>query len=233
MESLVKSGVSIHFLDLTDEASIEEFVAEVLKRESRIDVLINNAGYGTYGSVEDISISEAREQFEVNLFGLARLTQLVLPTMREQGSGTIINLSSMGGKVYTPLGAWYHATKHALEGWSDCLRIEVAQFGIDVVIIEPGAIETEFEEVLINPLLERSKNGPYETLAGKMVKATRDTFSSGKASKPSVIANVIVKAVESKKPNTRCVAGYLAKPTLVARALLPDRVFDWVIRTFM
>ncbi|MCL4162006.1 UNVERIFIED_CONTAM: hypothetical protein GTU68_051582, partial [Idotea baltica] len=143
MESLTESGVSAHFLDLTEEDSIEEFVADVLKREGRIDVLVNNAGYGVYGSVEDVSIREAREQFEVNLFGLARLTQLVLPTMRDQGSGTIINLSSMGGKVYTPLGSWYHATKHALEGWSDCLRIEVAQFGINVSIIEPGAIETE------------------------------------------------------------------------------------------
>ena len=233
MGPFTEAGVSVHFLDLTDDDSIEEFVADVLKREGRIDALINNAGYGVYGSIEDISLSEARDQFEVNLFGLARLTQLVLPTMREQGSGTIINLSSMGGKVYTPLGAWYHASKHALEGWSDCLRIEVASFGIKVVIIEPGAIETEFDQVLIDPLLERSKGGPYETLAGRMAKATRDTFSSGKASNPSVIAKVIVRAIESKRPKTRYVAGYLARPTMIARAILPDRVFDWIIRTFM
>ena len=233
MQPLADAGASVHFLDLTSESTIEEFVAEVLKREGRIDVLVNNAGYGVYGAIEDISLYEARRQLEVNLFGLARITQLVLPTMRKQGSGTIINLSSMGGKVYTPLGAWYHATKHALEGWSDCLRIEVSPFGINVSIIEPGAIETEFDEVLVPPLLERSQGGPYETLAGKMATATRKTFASGKASNPSVIANLIVKASESKKPRTRYVAGYLARPTMIARALLPDRAFDWVIRTFL
>ncbi|MEC5125537.1 oxidoreductase [Verrucomicrobiales bacterium BCK34] len=233
MNGLTASGISVHFLDLTDENSIEEWVADILKREGRIDVLVNNAGYGVYGSVEDISIREAKEQFEVNLFGLARITQLVLPTMREQGSGTIINLSSMGGKVYTPLGAWYHASKHALEGWSDCLRIEVAPFGIHVAIIEPGAIETGFDKVLVDPLIERSQGGPYETLAGKMAKATRATFGSGRASSASVIARVIVKVIESKRPGTRYIAGYLARPTMIARAILPDRLFDWVIRTFL
>ena len=107
-----------------------------------MDVLINNAGYGLYGAMEDTSLEDARYQFDVNLFGLARLTQLVLPHMREHNFGRIINTSSVGGKIYTPLGSWYHATKHALEGWSDCLRLEVAPFGIDVVIIEPGAIVT-------------------------------------------------------------------------------------------
>ena len=115
-----------------------------------VDVLINNAGYGLYGAMEDTSLEDARYQFEVNLFGLARLTQLVLPHMRKQNFGRIINTSSVGGKIYTPLGSWYHATKHALEGWSDCLRLEVAPFGIDVIIIEPGAIITEFGEATVS-----------------------------------------------------------------------------------
>lgn len=131
-------------------------------------MLVNNAGFGCYGAVEDTPINDARYQFEVNLFGLARLTQLLLPKMREKGAGKIINMSSMGGKMYTPLGAWYHASKHALEGWSDCLRLELAQFGIDVVIIEPGAIKTEFGDVMAAPMLERSGSGAYSAIAQKM-----------------------------------------------------------------
>ncbi len=233
MESLKDSGASIRHLDVTDEDSITRLVDEILTKEGRIDALVNNAGFGVYGSVEDVEIDEARRQFEVNLFGLARLTQLVLPNMRERQSGVIVNVSSMGGKVYTPVGAWYHATKHALEGWSDCLRIEVAQFGIKVVIVEPGAIQTDFAEVVIEPMLERSENGPYIGLARRMAKATRDTYESGKASPPSLIADVIVKAVESRRPKIRYAVGYLAKPILLARRILGDRLYDRMIEKFL
>ena len=138
MKNLEEEGIAVVSLDLTDYASIEAAVNTVIEKEGRIDVLVNNAGYGSYGSVEEVSIEEAKRQFEVNLFGLARITQLVLPIMRKQGSGRIVNISSMGGKIYTPFGAWYHATKFAVEGWSDCLRIELKQFGFDVVLVEPG-----------------------------------------------------------------------------------------------
>ena len=121
-------------MDITNEDDIQRIVDEIIEKEGKIDVLFNNAGYAIYGAVEDITIDEARRQFEVNIFGLASLTQKVLPYMRAKRSGTIINTSSIGGKIYSPLGAWYHATKHALEGWSDCLRLEVKQFNIDVVI---------------------------------------------------------------------------------------------------
>lgn len=145
MNDLAELGVLPVRLDISEPNEIESLASTILGEVGRIDVLVNNAGFGLYGAVEDVGIEEARHQFEVNLFGLARLTQLLLPAMREKKSGNIVNISSMGGKVYTPLGAWYHATKHALEGWSDCLRLELAPFGIRVVIIEPGLIETGFD----------------------------------------------------------------------------------------
>ncbi|MDP4582489.1 MAG: oxidoreductase, partial [Verrucomicrobiales bacterium] len=219
MQALREAGAVVHALDVTDETSISAVVSSILENEGRLDVLVNNAGYGVYGAIEEVSIEEARDQFEVNLFGIARLTQLILPSMRTAGSGTIINISSMGGRVYTPLGGWYHASKHALEGWSDCLRLELAPFGIRVVIIEPGAVGTEFGELAVVPLLERSGNGPYAETAHKMAAATRRTFSSGKASPPSLIADLIVKVVRSRRPRTRYVSGYLARPVLIARRL--------------
>ncbi|MAS95165.1 MAG: short-chain dehydrogenase/reductase [Verrucomicrobiales bacterium] len=229
MQPLEKAGATIHFLDVTDETSMNEVVESV----GPVDVLINNAGFGLYGAVEDVTIDEARKQFEVNLFGLARMTQLVTPGMRERGSGLIMNISSMGGKVFTPLGAWYHASKHALEGWSDCLRIELAPFDIDVAIVEPGAIETEFCEQLIPPLLERSKSGSYEELAEKMAEATRRTYAGGKTTPASKTGKVLADIVDSKRRKTRYVTGYLAKPIIMMRRLMPDRLFDWIIRKFM
>jgi NAD(P)-dependent dehydrogenase (short-subunit alcohol dehydrogenase family) len=233
MQGVQEAGAVVHSLDVTDTVSIENLVEAILETEGRIDLLVNNAGIGVYGSVEEVSLEDARRQFEVNLFGLAELTRLVLPSMREQGSGTIVNLSSMGGKVYTPFGAWYHASKHALEGWSDCLRLEVAPFGIRVIIIEPGAIQTEFGELAIGPLLERSGNGPYRTEVQKMAKATRRTFESKRVSNASLIAVLIVKAAQSRRPKTRYVAGHLARPVMLARSVLGDRLFDWMIRRFL
>ena len=124
--------------------------------------MVNNAGYGLYGSIEEVTIKDARYQFEVNLFGLARLTQLLLPGMRHKKSGKIINISSIGAKIYGPLGAWYYGTKHALEGWSNCLRVEVKQFGIKVVIIEPGLIATGFGDVMTDSLMNISGKGHYK-----------------------------------------------------------------------
>lgn len=233
MESLARAGAVVHPLDVTCEDSITALVSRIEADHGHLEVLVNNAGIGVYGSVEEVPMGEARRQFEVNLFGIARLTQLVLPAMRAAGSGTIVNVSSIGGRVYTPMGAWYHASKHALEGWSDCLRLEVAPFGIRVVVVEPGAIETEFAEIAIAPLLERSEGGPYGDFARKMAAATRRAYLDKKASSPDLIAGIIVKAVESKRPKTRYVAGYLGKPVIWARRLLGDRGFDWMVRKFL
>jgi len=180
--------------------------------------------------VEDISLDEARYQFEVNLFGLARLTQLVLPYMRQQKAGKIVNVSSVGGKIHVPMGAWYIATKHALEGWSDCLRLETKLFNIDVIIIEPGAIATEFDDVATAPLLQRSGEGPYGEMAQALAKTSRRFQNDPNGSSPpSVIANTISKALKARRPRTRYAAGKLAKPLLWVRRWGSDRMMDWVL----
>ena len=217
-------------MDITVDEDVVAAVKHIQAGHGGIDVLVNNAGFGMYGSMEESAITDARYQFEVNLFGMARLTQLALPEMRKKGIGTIINISSMGGKIYTPLGSWYHATKHAVEGWSDCLRIELAPFGIHVVIIEPGVIATEWGNVLLEPMLKRSGNGPYQNLTQAMAKAMRSTYDKkGATSAPTVVAEVIVKAVRARRPNTRYVIGKMAKPLLFIRKYFGDRFFDMAI----
>jgi NAD(P)-dependent dehydrogenase (short-subunit alcohol dehydrogenase family) len=143
MQPLADAGAHVFAMDVTDDASMVAGIERIIDEQGRIDVLVNNAGYGSYGAVEDVPIEEARRQFEVNVFGLARLIQLATPHMRAQRSGRIINISSIGGKFYEPFGGWYHATKFAVEGLSDSLRLELKPFGVDVVIIEPGPIITE------------------------------------------------------------------------------------------
>ena len=144
MDAVGASGGHVLPMDVTNDADLERVVRTILDQQGRIDVLVNNAGFGLYGAAEDVPLEQARYQLEVNLFGPARLTQLVLPHMRKQRSGTIVNVSSMGGEIAFPLGAWYHASKHALEAYSDALRQEVRRFGIEVVLIQPGLIKTEF-----------------------------------------------------------------------------------------
>lgn len=210
-------------MDMADYTSLEKGVKEVIKKEGRIDVLWNNAGFGLYGPVEDVPIETAKYQFEVNIFGLARLTQLVTPHMRKQKSGLIINTSSMGGKIYFPLGAWYHASKHALEGFSDCLRIELKQFGIKVVILEPGAIETNFGGPLLENLKKLPKNSAYKSMI--------DTFmgmdmSSMKASPTSLISKTIQEIISSEDPKRRYLVGSMAKPLVYMRKWLGDGYLD-------
>ena len=229
MGDLVKAGGHAVALDVTDEAKVREVVARILDEAGRIDVLINNAGFGLYGAVEDTSLDDARRQFDVNLFGVAAMTKAVLPAMRAEKSGRIINITSMGGKLHTPLGAWYHASKHALEGWSDCLRLEVSQFGIDVVIVEPGAIATEFGAVLTQPMVDRSGNGPYGQMTRAVAKATNATYEKGGSSPVSVVAKTISKANAAKRPKTRYVVGKYARPLLFMRRWLSDRAFDGIV----
>ncbi|MCB9232640.1 MAG: oxidoreductase [Bacteroidia bacterium] len=227
MQDLVAAGGFALEMDVTNETQIKSGVKQVVDAQGRIDVLINNAGYGLYGAVEDIPLDQARRQFEVNIFGLAAITKEVLPHMRAANRGTIINVSSMGGKMYTPLGAWYHATKHALEGWSDCLRLELSQFNIDVVVVEPGAIATEFGDVVVDPMLKNSGKGPYQKLAHDIANATREIYSKPNAASPaSVIANVMSRAVSARRPQTRYVAGKMARPLMFIRKYFGDRIFD-------
>lgn len=225
MQELVNAGGNAVQMDVTDHEQVKEEINKIIQKEGRIDVLVNNAGFAIWGAVEEVSYTDASRQFEVNLFGLAEVTKAVLPVMRNQKSGKIINVSSIGGKIYTPLGAWYHATKHALEGWSDCLRLEVKEFGIDVIIIEPGAIKTEFGEVMTNNF-SKSENGPYAQLAKGMEAALENSEKPGNSSAPQVIADTISKAIKTSKPKTRYAAGKMASQTLFFRHWFSDRFFD-------
>src|ERR1700712_5218897 len=147
MEDIRQLGVKVLEMDVTDEQSMIKGVDTIIKAEGKIDVLVNNAGFGSYGPLEDVPIEDARYQLEVNVFGAARLIQLVLPSMRKHHWGRIINISSVGGKITTPFGGWYHASKFALEGMSDTLRKEVEPFGIDVVVIEPGGVKSDWASI--------------------------------------------------------------------------------------
>lgn len=229
MNDLKSKGMGVVALDLTNDASIVEAVDVVFEKEGRIDILINNAGYGSYGAVEDVPLDEARRQFEVNLFGMARLTQLVLPIMRRQQSGRIVNISSMGGKVYTPMGAWYHATKHAVEGWSDCLRLELKQFGIDVVVVEPGIIKTPWGAVATENLKKTSGTGPYTAFANKVAASFEKMEASKQPTDAAVLGQTIAKAATARKPKTRYVKGHMAALTIAIRKWFGDKVFDKVI----
>jgi short-subunit dehydrogenase len=229
MEDLRDAGAQTLRMDISIEADVVAAVDTILAQTGGVDVLINNAGFGLYGPMEEIGMDEARYQFEVNVFGPARLTQLLLPTMRARKAGKIVNITSMGGKIYTPLGSWYHATKHALEGWSDCLRVELAPLGIDVVVVEPGLIETGFGDVVSDGLLKRSGTGPYAKMTKSVAGGTRNTYGQGSATPPGVIADVVGEAVAARRPRTRYVKGKFAKMLIAMRAWLGDRMFDRIM----
>lgn len=232
MAELKACGIKLLVMDVTDEDSMVDGINEIIKNENRIDVLVNNAGYGSYGALEDVPLSEARYQFEVNIFGLARLTQLVLPTMRAQRSGKIINVSSIGGSLGEPHGSWYHATKFALEGMSDSLRMELKQFGIDVVVIKPGAIITEWNTIARENMKKVSGKTVYGNLVEKHVKMFER--ADGKmGSHPIVIAKVIKKAALARDPKTRYAAGGGATLILFVRRILSDKMFDKMMLSMM
>jgi NAD(P)-dependent dehydrogenase (short-subunit alcohol dehydrogenase family) len=229
MQDLKAVGAHPVALDVSDEASITASHAQIEAQFGGVDVLVNNAGFGLYGAVEDLPMSEVRYQFEVNLFGMGRLIQLFTPHMRRQKAGKIINIASMGGKIYTPLGAWYHATKHAVEGLSDALRLELAPFGIDVIVIEPGIILTDFGAVLDGPLQKFSGKGAYADLAGQVARGTVETYAKGDGSSPQVVADAVSQALKARRPKTRYLVGKYAKLLIGIRNWLGDRMYDRVI----
>ncbi len=232
MAPLAAAGATVLPLDLTDDASIVAAMAAVQEQAGRLDVLVNNAGYGSYGALEDVPLDEARRQCEVNLFGLARLCQLALPLMRAQASGTIVNVTSIGGKFGEPFGSWYHATKFAVEGLSDCLRMEVAPFGIRVVVIEPGAIRTEWGEIAFGSLLRRSGDTAYGPYARRHAKMGERAATSRLPSPPSVVARTIARAVQARRPRIRYATGGGARIFLFLQRMLPDRMLDRLMWRF-
>jgi NAD(P)-dependent dehydrogenase (short-subunit alcohol dehydrogenase family) len=235
MASLAAAGAKLLALDVTSEPSMLAAAQRVLSDTGRVDVLVNNAGYGSYGALEDVPLDEARRQMEVNVFGLARMIQLVLPTMRAQQhgsepSGTIVNVSSIAGKVSMPLSAWYHTTKFAVEGLSDCLRMELQPFGIRVVLIEPGAIATEFGGIATEAMEKVSGHTAYAEQTRRVLRMFR-RFKT--AQPPQVVADAILQAVQSGNPKTRYVMGGGARPLLFLRKVLPDKAFDKLMDTVL
>jgi NAD(P)-dependent dehydrogenase (short-subunit alcohol dehydrogenase family) len=231
MSGLAERGITVAALDVTDDASMVAFVDRVLAEHGRVDVLINNAGYGSYGAVEDVPLDEGKRQMEVNLFGLARMSQLVIPPMRTAGSGRILNVASMGGHFGEPLGAWYHASKYAVEGFSDSLRLELAEFGIDVILIEPGPIRTAWGPGAFASAERYSGTGAY---AGQ-VRAMKQLYAQAerRGAEASVIANTMFAAVRAKRPKARYASPFSAKAIIAASTLLPDRLLDAGVHTMM
>ncbi|HEY0273401.1 MAG TPA: oxidoreductase [Chitinophaga sp.] len=227
MKDLETFGIRTLEMDVASEASMAQGVQQIITAEGGVDVLINNAGFGAYGALEDVSMADARYQLEVNVFGAARLIQLVLPRMREKGGGKIINISSIGGKFATPYGGWYHASKFALEALSDALRNEVKQFGIDVIVIEPGGVKSEWGGIAYDNLLKNSTHSAYHQTIAQLAGFVKKSLDKG--AEPAVIARLILQAITARKPRLRYVGGYMAQSAVIARKLLPDRLFDKMI----
>ena len=227
MDDLKKAGAKILKMDVTDNHSMITGIEAIINAEGHLNILINNAGFGSYGAIEDVALKDAKYQMEVNVFGLARLSQLVLPYMREQGSGKIINISSIGGKLANPFGGSYHASKFAVEALSDSLRMEIKQFGIDVIIIEPGGVKSEWSDIAMEHAKKVSQKGVYGDMVRKMIESG-EKFKD-KNSDPDVIASLILKAITSKKPKTRYSGGFMAKPLLFLRKILSDKQMDRMI----
>lgn len=233
METLRTQGIRTLSLDVTVESSLQAAVATIKGEVGRIDVLVNNAGYGSYGSVEEVPLEEGRKQFDVNLFGAIALTQLVIPIMRKQKAGRIVNVTSVGGKIYTPFGSWYHGTKFALEGMSDVMRAELKPFGIGVIVIEPGVIKTEWGGIAAESAISVSGRGPYADAVNKLAASFTSGPMHARASDPSVIAKTIATAVTARRPKARYSAGYGARSVLTARRMLSDRGFDMLVSRTM
>ena len=230
MEPLKALGVVPIRMDVTDSASMEAGVQAVLEAEGRIDALVNNAGYGYFGAIENVTLEEARRQLEVNVFGLARLCQLVLPSMRKQGSGRIVNISSVAGKTVLYFGGWYHVSKYSVEALSDALRMEVKPFGIDVALIEPGGIRTDWGLIAADHLAASSKGTPYEAEGLRESETMRKAYSSQLLSKPSVVTRAISRAVNSRRPRTRYRIGFGSGALVFFHSILPDRWWDALFR---
>jgi NAD(P)-dependent dehydrogenase (short-subunit alcohol dehydrogenase family) len=228
----LQPGCRVLAVDVTDEASMSAAVDAVVAEHGRVGALVNNAGYGEYGAVEDVSMDRVRRQFETNVFGLARLCQLVLPSMRAAGRGRIVNISSMGGRLTFPYAGYYHATKHAVEALSDALRFEVAPFGIQVSVIEPGLILTRFGSTVSGTLGQSTPgDSPYADGARRMRSRIEHMYDNRLfAVGPDVVARTVERALTAPHPQGRYVTPSLARGLIGMRQLLPSRAWDAVLR---
>ncbi len=236
LAELEAAGCRTLALDVTDEDSMRAAVDAVRAEAGAVGVLVNNAGYSQSGAVESVPMERVRAQFETNVFGLVRMCQLVLPGMREQGWGKIVNVSSMGGKLTFPGGGLYHATKYAVEAISDALRFEVRGFGVDVIVIEPGLIRTAFGDTAVHGIeAATSEGGPYAAFNASVAGSTAGVYESGALGRlggpPEAVAAKIGKALAAARPRARYTVTPSARAMMVQRALLPDAAWDAAMRT--
>jgi len=231
---LEESGCRLLALDVTDEDSMRLAVEEVEREEGAVGALVNNAGYSQSGAVEAVPMEKVRAQFETNVFGLVRMCQLVLPGMRRQGYGRIVNVSSMGGKLTFPGAGYYHATKHAVEAISDALRFEVEGFGIKVSVIEPGLIRTGFADTAVGSM-DGQQDGHYAGFDEAVARATTENYERGPLSRlggePEAVAEAIEQALSARNPRSRYAVTPSAHLFLGLRRLLPDGVWDAVLKS--
>lgn len=234
LAELEAAGARVLALDVTSEDSMAAAVEHIEAEHGRVGTLVNNAGYGEYGTIEEADLDRVRKMFETNVFGLARLTQLVLPGMRRAHRGRVINIGSMGGRMTFPVGGYYHATKYAVEAISDALRNEVRRFGIDVVLIEPGMTRTGFEENVHSSVANGSgtqADSPYAALLASNAANTSGGYSNPlMATGPESVARVVLKALESEHPRSRYLLTPAAKAMVTARTLGGDRVWDTLVK---
>jgi NAD(P)-dependent dehydrogenase (short-subunit alcohol dehydrogenase family) len=234
LAELKARGCETLALDVTDESSMRAAVKAVTEAEGAVGVLINNAGYGQSGAVEAVPIDQARRQFETNVFGLLRMCQLALPGMRAQRWGKVVNISSMGGRLTFPGGGLYHASKYAVEALSDALRFEVRGFGVDVILIEPGLITTNFGEVASTSVQSASDGGAYTDFNRKVAALTEDAYKGPMAklgAGPDAVAKTIARALSSRRPKARYPITASARLLINQRRLMPDRLWDLAMRT--
>lgn len=232
MNDLKELGAHIIRLDVCDDLSCRKCFEQICRESGGVDILVNNAGYGEYGPVEVVDLIDAQRQLEVNVYGAVRMAKLVIPYMRENHSGRIINISSAAGRVTTYMGGWYHATKYALEALSDSLRMELHDDGIDVVLIEPGGVRSEWGSIAADNLTRASKGTVYEDRADSVAAAYREMYTptNQHLTSPEKAARVICRAATARRPKTRYLFGYGAKGLIIAHAVLPNRAFDSLMR---
>jgi NAD(P)-dependent dehydrogenase (short-subunit alcohol dehydrogenase family) len=234
IQNLEQRGCRTLALDVTDDESMRAAVTTVEEREGAVGALVNNAGYSQSGAVESVRMDDVRTQFETNVFGLLRMSQLVLPGMRRQRFGRIVNVSSMGGKLVFPGGGIYHATKHAVEALSDAMRFEVRGFGVDVVVIEPGLIRTNFGEAAVGSIHSGTEDGPYAEFNQAVAATTASAYEGPLArlgAGPEAVARTIERAISRRRPRARYPVTASARLMLAQRAIMPDRLWDRVVGT--
>jgi NAD(P)-dependent dehydrogenase (short-subunit alcohol dehydrogenase family) len=234
LADLESQGCRTLALDVTDEDSMRAAVETVTKEHGAIGVLVNNAGYSQSGAVESVPMDQVRAQFETNLFGLLRMCQLVLPGMRAQGWGKVVNISSMGGRLTFPGGGMYHATKYAVEALSDALRFEVRGFGVDVIVVEPGLIVTRFGEVAAGSVQQMGDGGAYSEFNRKVAEVTEGAYKGPMArlgAGPEAVARTIGHALKARRPKARYPVTLSARLMMGQRRLMPDRMWDTVMRS--